>query len=274
MLMHQNSESPEKETAALRIYLDESGGNDPNTPHAILAGLLIERRAFLPFEDAWDRMLADHGIVGGLHMKEFRQGGKLRGLSLCCRRELFLHAKHLIETYSAQTVAFGIDGSQYRTHLPDVVRERFSLYGLCFHLAAIITHKLCESNNYPDRVPFIMDAGNPYASHVRDAHEFIIKRWQKYFYLHMGGLFFDDDACFGTLQAADVIAWSTRRKMHGKEFPPGFAPLLEMVTKDRPHHIEVMFRDDQLRQLGEELQSGIQRGDHEKEVTDEDIQRI
>lgn len=216
-------------------------------------------------------MLLDHGIVGGLHMKEFSQSGKLRGITPCCRNELFLQARHLIEHYSAMTIAVGISTSQYEQYLPMIVRKRFCLYAMCFHIAVMMNHELCESNGYKDRVPYILDAGNSHADHVRSAHQFIVKQWQKYHYLHAGGLFFEDDECFGTLQAADILAWSTRRKLHQKPFPPGFETLEEMVSIPSRYHKEWVIPEENLRELGEVLQKGIDCGDHEKEITDEDI---
>ena len=267
LLMHHDSEDSEKETAALRLYMDESGGNDPNTPHAVIGGMLIYKRAFLPFEEAWDRMLVDHGIPHGLHMKEFGPHGSLGKISKCCREKMFSEAKHLIDHYGAMTIVAAIDNSQYCQLIPLEARNKFSLYGMCFHLAVMMNHNLCEANKHSDRVPFIMDAGNPYANHVRESHEFIVKRYQKYIYLHAGGLFFDDDAAFGILQAADMIAWSARRKLHNLNFPPGFEPLKEMAVA------KAEFSADLLRQLGESLQGLVDQGDHLREVTDEDIRK-
>jgi hypothetical protein len=67
MLLH-NSESSENETAAVRLYLDESGSKDPGTPQALVAGLLINYSHFLAFEgfvgsdvgEAWDHRATAH----------------------------------------------------------------------------------------------------------------------------------------------------------------------------------------------------------------------
>src|SRR5258708_7616451 len=118
LLMHRDSDKSDTETAALRLYMDESGGKDPRTPHAVIGGILITREAFLQFEDAWDRMLLDHGIPDGIHMKEFGRHGRLGKISKCCRDKLFCEAKYLIENYRAMTLSVAIDGSQYDRYIP------------------------------------------------------------------------------------------------------------------------------------------------------------
>lgn len=268
--MNNDCESPEKESAALRLYMDESGGEDPNTPQAVIGGMLIFRKAFHLFEDEWDRMLQDHGIPGGIHMREFGQHGRLGTISKGCRKELFLEAKYLIERYRAVTIAAALDGEQYKSHIPHVVRKKFSLYGMCFNLAVMMNHKLCERNRHSDRVPFILDAGNAYASHVRDAHEFMLQQYQKQAYIHVGSLFFEDDKALGTLQAADIIAWGTRRQLRGLRFPPGFSPIEELVAES-DHHARQVYKPEWLQQIGTGLQEIINSGKGSRNVTDDDI---
>ncbi len=272
-MIHRDSDDDQKETAALRLYMDESGGNDPNTPQAVIGGMLINKNAFTLFEAAWEQMLSNHGIPSGIHMKEFGRHGRLGNISVCCRRKLAEEAKYLIEHYRAMTITASIDNSEYISLVPEAAREKFSLYGMCFHLAVMMNHKLCEHYDYPDRVPFIMDTGNPHASHVREAHDFMIKR-QKITYLHAGGLFFDDDEVFGVLQAADIIAWSERRRLHNKPFPAGFEPFGEMISRTKTTHIGVNYSPDLLKQLGDSLQLLIDQGDDLTEITDEDISGI
>ena len=97
LLLH-NSESSHNETAAVRLYMDESGGRDPSTPIAVVGGMLINYSHYLHFEDAWDQLLVEHGIEPPLHMKEFGKNGRFAGVSRCCRRELFLEVADLINS--------------------------------------------------------------------------------------------------------------------------------------------------------------------------------
>lgn len=281
LIMHRDVDKPESETAALRLYMDESGGDDPNTPHAVIGGLLIFRRGFLEFEDAWERMLVHHGIHDGLHMKEFwRPHGRLAGISDCCRRELFIEACHLISKYRAVTIAATLSNDEYRASVPEEVRKNFSVYAMCFNLTVVMTHKLAEANNYTDPIPIILDSGNPYKSHVVRAHEFMQKRFQKFAYLHLGSLTFDDDKVLGILQAADLIAWGTRRRVSGVSFSGGFEPIKELLTSDEKYHAEIPWKTEWLKLFGtnlvQRMEDGKAFGEPEDgkafgEPTDEDL---
>jgi hypothetical protein len=252
--MHHDSDKPDAEIAALRLYLDESGGSDPGTPHATLGGMLMDRRAFLPFEEAWDQMLERHDIRDGIHMKGLGKHGKLGGLSVCCRRELFEEACYLITRHRALTLVGSLTNQEYEANIPDLARESFSVYGMLFNLVVMMNHRSAMVNNYGDQIPIIMDAGNPHKGHVIDAHAFMLKQWQSLVGdLHLGSLTFDDDKVLNVLQAADMIAWGTRRKASQLSFMPGLEPLQKLLDADDPHHMSVPFNSEWLRELGNKL---------------------
>jgi hypothetical protein len=255
LLLHR-TDDPEAETATLRLYLDESGGLDPNTPHAVVGGLLITRRGFLPFEDAWDQMLESHGIVAPLHMKEFNKYGRFGSMSDCCRRELMLEVVSLIETYKLRSLSVSLSNEEFAKHIPAIFREHFGVYGMCFLLAALGTHRMATTNDYQERIPFILDSGNPCADHVRGAHASMIDMQKQGNFLHVGGLLFEDDTDFGTLQASDVIAWAARRRatLGSVQYP--FDPL-NKIFDDTIRHIEASWRIEWLLETGERLMKGL-----------------
>jgi hypothetical protein len=256
-LVLHNSDDPELTTAALRLYLDESGGNDPNTPDAVVGGMLIEGRRFIDFENAWDRMLAVHGMKPPLHMKEFGQHGRFGDLSQPERRKLFEDAARLISTYRVGSISASLSNDEYRTKLPSEVRKVFSVYGMCFLLSVFGTQVLAEGNSHTGKIPIIMDSGNPYAGHVRESHASIqqIQREAGHF-LNIGALAFDDDEHFGILQAADMISWGARRRASNVSFSGGFAPI-ESIFADRTRHAEARWMPKWLTELGEHLNDAI-----------------
>lgn len=232
--MH-NSDKSDKETAAVRLYMDESGTRDPGTPQAVVGGLIINRSHYDNFEPAWDDMLFRYDIKPPLHMKEFGQHGKLGSLSQSIRKELFQEVATLINTHKIASISATLSNREYETHFPLEVRNIFSVYGMCFNLAVVINHKLAEGR-YAGKIPVILDIGNPYADHVRNAHVAILELQKEGTFLHAGGLHFDDDAEFGVLQAADVIAWGIRRRASGKAFPPGLEPIADILIPEQAHH--------------------------------------
>jgi hypothetical protein len=245
MLLH-NSESSENETAAVRLYLDESGSNDPNTPQAIVAGIVINYSHFLAFEDLWDKMLVKHGITPPLHMKDFSKNRRFGAMSPHCRRELFCEVAGLIHSHTIASLEASVTNLEYEEFFPKEAREKMGVYGSCFNLAVVMNHKLAEGRTN-ERIPFILDAGNPYADHVRGAHKGILKYQREVSFLHAGGLYFDDDALFGVLQAADVIAWGSRRRASGLRFPPGYEPILEIFSSG---HNEASWTPELLQMVG------------------------
>lgn len=248
--MLHDSESSENETAAVRLYMDESGARD--TPKAVVGGILINYSDFLEFEKAWDRMLVEHGLVAPLHMKEFGKNGRLGSMSERCRRELFYEVAGLINMNKICTIAAQLTTSEYEAYLPTEVKNKFDVYGMCFNLAAMANHKLAESKQYDGRIPFILDIGNPHADHVRKAHKALLDMQREGPFLNAGGLYFDDDAILGILQAADVVAWGARRKASGQHFPAGMEPIRSVLTP-RSGHNEVEWKPEWIKDLGENL---------------------
>jgi hypothetical protein len=256
LLLH-NSDDPELETAALRLYLDESGGADPNTPHAVAGGILVQRKHFIEFENAWDRMLAVRHLKPSLHMKEFGQHGRFGHLSVSERRKLFTEVAKLISVYRVNSISISLSNEEYEAKMPPEVQRVFSVYGMCFLLAAYGTHILAERNSYQDRIPIIMDSGNPYAEHVRASHANIqqIQRENGDF-LQIGALAFDDDEYFGILQAADVISWGARRRASNLKLGSGLSPIDRIFSGS---HIESGWMPKWLDELGANLKASIEQ---------------
>jgi hypothetical protein len=254
--MH-NSDSPEKETAAVRLYLDESGGDDPRTPYAVVGGVLINQSHFLHFEEAWDLMLEKHGIAPPLHMREFGPHGRFANMTDRCRHELFLEVAALINSHKIFSIAATLSNEEYKTNFPKEGRDRFSVYGMCFILSVMINHKLAAQQSYGERTPFILDAGNPYKQHVVEAHASAL-RLQEETFLHVGLLTFDDDKEFGILQAADVIAWGVRRR--ATQISLGaFEPVAD-ILKEEKNHAEASWKSDWIKELGDALIRRIAAG--------------
>jgi hypothetical protein len=261
----------ERATASLRVYMDESGDENPQTPQAVLGGMHIFRQGYLLFEEEWDAMLVNHGVAShGVHMRDFgRPHGRYASMSDCCRQELFLEATHLIRKYRALTFEVKITNEDYRKLLPQSVRDNFSLYAMCFLAAVMMTHKMAEREGMNYRIPFIMDTGNSHKGQIVNCHAFIIDRWQPVNFIHAGGLFFDNDKEFGVLQAADIIAWGARRKASGKHFPKGFEPILEILGDQ--YHESIDWQAQWIGTLGETLQARIDSGDVKREIRDDEI---
>lgn len=228
----------DRETAAVSLYMDESGSLDPGTPEAVVGGILINRSHFLPFEERWDEMLHRYGIEPPLHMKEFAPDKRLGYISKCCREKLFSEVAYLINAHKIASLTATLSNSEYTTLFDAELRKDFSVYGMCFSLALLMNHQLATLQNYKERIPFIMDAGNPHAEHVRQAHAEFLRMQREDGFLHAGGLYFGDDTEFGVLQAADVIAWGYRRISTHHRLPPGMEIISGILWPENGHNQE------------------------------------
>ena len=262
MLM-RTTNTPDSETAAVRLYLDESGGDDPNTPHAVIGGMLIQSTHFQPFEDAWDAMLISHGVEPPLHMKEFgRPHGKLANMTDCCRYELLLEAATLVNSHKIGSVSVSLTNAEYKENFDEEFKSKFSVYGMCFLLTAVMNHQAALENGYEQKIPFILDSGNPYADHVRKSHAEMLE-WQKTGFLHLGSLTFAEDDDFGILQAADMIAWGRRRKASGMGLQYPFNPILRILD-DVGGHLESVWKPEWMVKLRAALDLCVARIENEK----------
>ena len=150
----------EKDSPAVRLYLDESGSLNPHTPQAVVGGLLINHSHYLHFEEAWGQMLSDHGIAAPLHMRQFGPDGRFARISISSREKLLLDAVQLIGSHKICSIAAALTNREYQSIIPPEVPEKSSVFGMCFNLAVMMNHKLAEGR-FDQTIPFIIDRGMP-----------------------------------------------------------------------------------------------------------------
>jgi hypothetical protein len=166
-------------------------------------------------------------------MKDFGLHGSLAALSETDRGGIFGDAVPIINEHKLYSIAATISYAKYISEINPSIRKAMSVYGFCFLLAAYSNHLLAVSNKYTKNIGFILDSGNPYAEHVRGSHA-ALKEWQRTDPLNVGSLTFDDDEEISALQAADLVAWSVRRRATSSPFGKGFEPLLGIFNE--AHH--------------------------------------
>jgi hypothetical protein len=113
-----------------------------------------------------------------------------------------------------------------------------------------MNHLAAQHNNYGERIPFLMDSGNPYANHVRGAHaEMQTERWR---HMNVGSLTFDDDEQINALQAADLIAWASRVKAEHGNFDNGYEPLVALFNEA---HIQEEYPESAIAKLAGRIEN-------------------
>jgi hypothetical protein len=123
-------------------------------------------------------------------------------------------------------------------------------------LCAAMRHRLSEHNRYNDRIPFLMDSGNQYAEHVRQAHSAMQE--EQFRAMNVGPLTFDKDDFWSPLQGADVIAWASRVRAQGDPFTNGYEPLDGIFNEA---HVQEAYPEKAMAELAASLDELRQKGE-------------
>jgi hypothetical protein len=234
-------------------YLDESG-TDEQSPTAVLGGLTLQMDRFFWLDVEWEQTLARHGVDPPLHMKEFVPHGRFGFMRHDAKRSLLSDLVEIINEHKTHTIAATLTAEQYRRHFSQLFSPKeASIYGFCFLLLAVAQGKYAQAGNYKDEIPFLIDGGNTYRRHIEEMHSFIRNYFQPKHFMNAGGLAFDADQRVRPLQAADLVAWTVRRRISGK-FDNGFEPLPELFN-DR--HIEQPYEETWMSEIADALRARI-----------------
>lgn len=245
-LLH-HSDDPNRRTALLTCYLDESG-TDNNSTVAVVGGLVLTKSQFFWLDAEWRKCLAKHDIPWPLHMKEFGLHGKLKDLDSETRRALFADVASLIRDNKSFSVASVLSADTYRSVFSGI--DELSMYGACFTNLVMMNTKQAEIEEYGPDIAYLLDSGNPFGPQILSAHAVMLAR-KKDLTLNIGTVGFDSDDEFSALQAADVVAWSVRRKL-AAELKSGFEPLAD-IFEDR--HLEVPYKPEWMETVAQTIRT-------------------
>jgi hypothetical protein len=257
--MH-HSDDPARQAFAAICYLDESG-TDHKNPKVVVAGLLLAKSAFFSFDEAWTRLLSDQHIAPPLHMNEFGEDGRLGGFSYKERQRLFSRVVKLINSHKSLSISSFLDRNAYESYFP--FKKAMSMYGLCF-IKCLHTINSAGKIAKPmsSRLAIVLDNTTEHKGDILRARDVMLEA-RDGMYLdaseyetldYIGSITFDDDKLVSPLQAADVIAWSARKRSSGLALDRGFEPLSSIFNN---FHVDSSFRHIAFRSLCERLQREI-----------------
>jgi hypothetical protein len=220
----------------LGIYLDESA-TDGGSPVAVVAGILLNWNQYAWLDIEWEKAIKQFGLKA-IHVRKIGPAGDLAGVPEGERRALFAQLAKIINENKGWSIAATLSSDEFKAHFGWLGERGWSIYATCFLLAAVLVGKQLDYEEYPYDVPYLMDDGNSYKREVERVHQFILSDSRKSRPYHCGSLDFKSDEKYRALQAADVIAWTVRRKRARDPFRNGFEPLEDIFLKD---HIEQPF---------------------------------
>jgi hypothetical protein len=230
--------------------LDDSGTHD-QSPLVVIGGPVFSRIEHKEFSKRWAKMHSDRKIVPPLHMTDFVGMGKYAGWYPEIKRELFQAASKIINDHRFYSVAVAVSRDDFEARLSQEVRKGLiGPYAFAFFTAVLSNLTAIEhSKLFEGRISYLVDLGSPLPEQLREAHELIVNaqkgtRGES----RIGTLALDTDTNVPALQAADVIAWSVRRKQIDGCLPEGFEPINSVIDQEGLH-VSVVISSDNIAML-------------------------
>lgn len=237
--MHHH-ESEDQAMMFLTHYCDDSGSDDAS-PVTAIGGPVMSKERFAVFDDAWARLLHRYRISSPLHMTDFgRPHGKCIGMHFEMKLALFSEVAELINEHKFYSVSIGIPQPDFRALMPDeAAKELTSPYALAFFLTVMLNQGLARLiSDKETETSYLVDSGSACAQQLLAAHARLLKHEKaEGKFRHTGAMGFDTDDRVSALQAADVIAWSARKRQITGPLAEEFAPLNDVLDEHPPKSV-------------------------------------
>jgi hypothetical protein len=211
-------------------YIDDSGTHD-NARLAVMGGPVVPHVFFSSFQVDWDTILSRHKVAGPIHMKEFyRPHGRLAYLSDDERMALFQDLVSTINKNKLYSLTVSVLEKDFKECFPsDKFKSLFGPAPLAFIWCMVLNQLICDETKRVSRVAYLVSE-TVESSQIVEAHRFVRHYAEINHFDSIGAVAFDSHKNVNALQAADMIAWSNRKKMLREKFDQGFEPL-ERLTR-------------------------------------------
>jgi hypothetical protein len=146
---------------------------------------------------------------------------------------LFTEAAGIINNRKDSSFSIVVSNAEFKKAIPPKMQSAtIGPYAAAFIGLALLNSKIANIHDYPDKIAYLVDEGSSVAEQLRIGH-LLVKAFEKGKTQHVrtGSFAFADDEDVSALQAADVIAWSARRKFSGNDLVNEFAPLNSIFDK-------------------------------------------
>ncbi len=202
------------------------------------------------FDVLWNNMLSKFAVKPPLHMKEFGKHGKMGHLTYNDRYALFDQVEKIINYHKIHSLAFFIDQNKFNEIMDRRIKKHMGVYGACFMGCAHLVFKAARNSYYHKNIAFILESGNEHSEHIRKAHKAMIEiQEKKVLKINVGSLAFEFKQ-ISALQAADVIAWGSRRRAIGYPIGKGFQPISKIFNEK---HAQSAWEESWLKELNDSI---------------------
>lgn len=251
----------------LTFYLDDSGSNDPS-PLVTCGGLALSRIRFKEFSRQWEAMLSRSRFSGytlesPLHMKDFVASGKYSGMPPEFKRAIFRDVARMIRDQRLYSLSVAVDQAAFQVQLPEsVTKTLIGPYAFAFFSLVLAHQTLSERlSEGALKCSYIVDTGFNYQDQLNRAHQIVVD-FEKASggFRHTGALATDSDDRVPALQAADAIAWASRRVAIDGKLPEGFEPLREVLNEsDGERHVTIPINAENIKLLSDPVNNWISK---------------
>ena len=250
----------------LRWYLDDSGSDD-GSPLVTCGGVAMDRINFKHFSARWQRMYEGNtfsglGLKPPLHMSDFASDGKYPGLHPEFKRAVFREVVEIVNAHKLYSMSIAVSQSAFASQLPEDVRKvLIGPYAFAF-MSLVLGHQLLSEGHSqgPLKASYLVDYGFVHYEQLEEVHRVIygIERGIARDFgglRHTGPLDQERDDRVPALQAADAVAWASRKKELTGTLPEGFEPLLELLREEgaNPLHLTIPIDLDGIKMLADPI---------------------
>jgi len=184
-------------------------------------------------------------------MREFaRPDGRLAYLTADERQALFSDLVAVINKHKVYSVSASITEEEFRAFFPsDRLKGVIGAASLAFAYCLTANCNVWDINNLETSLAYLVSQSKE-SSQLEEMHR-LFSRWEEERKTsYIGSITFDSHKRVYALQAADMIAWSNRRKILGQTFDSGFQPLDRLtrtVAGEKRHYPHYHLKADRER---------------------------
>jgi hypothetical protein len=195
----------------LRTFVDDSGSDD--TKHYVMAGYLGTVTTWEPFDERWRAVLADDPVIPYFHASEaesLRPDGLWAGVTEPQRDAKIDRLIGVIQSLDIQAIYVRMKQYDYNEIFRGKVPEKWDspFYCLFSSFVALSGFFLAEQFGAEGPMEFVFDNHQKYRKYGQEFYENTrILSPEK----TAPNVYFKDDKDVPPLQAADLLAWQTRR---------------------------------------------------------------
>lgn len=235
----------------LQTCLDETG--KWKDKHLAFAGWISDGQRWEVFQQEWARVFAGFVGVTSIHMSELmRPESAIRYQDHTFRedrpRELLIErCIEVVQKNTLEVVACGVDCDAYNTVLSSTSKKRIGRDAHVFVFRRVMKHIVDRLGDigWPYPTSLIFDDNRGYGSTCYELYSNAREsrpEWRK----KLGSICFVDDEIYPPVQAADMLAWLTRRQhlpRYRGEFDSYIDRLTAGKTRDTFYYTENSLRE-------------------------------